>query len=139
MSGYGMFCGVDGKAFIQEMHISDAGPTSLAESLPSNDWRPFKCDVGLSSPLHCCPIAGVTVVIGGSMKISVRGGEIPSVTLKKGDFILLFDVVGEGHATDIIGEEALEAISLSFPIEKWELMKPCFSPWPDVVFPELLK
>jgi hypothetical protein len=71
------------------------------------------------------------------MKISVRGGSIPSITLNKGDFILLFDVIGEGHATDTLGDDPLETISLSFDIKELENIKPCFTPWPEVVLPKL--
>jgi len=138
MSGYGIFCGDDGKSFIQPMQVSEGGLPSLTDLLPSAGWRPFHCPPGISSPLHSCPVAGLTVVVGGMMKISVRGGDIPSITLEKGDFILLFDVIGEGHATDTLGEHPLETISLSFPVEEWQQIQPCFTSWPAVVLPELV-
>ena len=130
MSIYGLYSGDDGQSHLVELQMSGSGPP-MNELLPCTGWRPFQSESGRSQSRHPTPMIGMTIMLGGCMKISVGGGKLREVALLKGDTLLVLDTHGEGHATAITGPDDLRIVGLGFEKTDWPTIQEHFSGWPD--------
>lgn len=132
MSIYGLYSGTDGQSHLIELKIVGSGPP-LQQPLPCQGWRPFQCAPGIEQSHHPTPVAGMTIMLNGCMEISVNGGTLRHVALRRGDMLLVLDTRGAGHATAITGTEQLQVAGVTFASADWPAIRPHFSPWPDNV------
>ena len=112
------------------LEIAGSGP-DLDHLLPSDGWRPLQGPPGVQQGTHPSPVAGVTVMLGGRMIISVAGGTIPKADLLAGDMLILLDSRAPGHATDVVGPDWLRAIGIKLPAEEWPRLRDAFEGWPE--------
>ncbi|MEZ5498992.1 MAG: hypothetical protein R3E77_06135 [Steroidobacteraceae bacterium] len=134
MSIYGVVTATDGATRICVLEIAHP-PPSLAQLLPASGWRPFQCDPGVTQAAHNTPVAGLTMMLGGCMEISVTAGDLSRVALVAGDVLILLDTHGSGHATAITGTDALRTIGVAFAPKDWPSIRDAFTGWPNQLVP----
>ena len=78
-------------------------PVAASAETPANSSLFLEAPPGWDDTFHTTPRRQLAVLLGGTLKVTVSDGE--TVTMAPGDIVLLNDLSGKGHLSQVQGDQ----------------------------------
>ena len=96
--------------FTKKDFAPPAAPLQVSEFQPARQWGLLRLPVGWDGSWHPTPVRQLIVCLTGQFEMTVGSGQ--SRRFGPGEMVVLEDTRGRGHVTKVVGDSAVECLSV---------------------------